>query len=55
MFLTLDLQTYDVLEPIMITTALDISTLAVPSHAGKGPTHLERTPNLAEGLSFQCG
>lgn len=55
MLLTVDLQTYDVLKPTTATTALAISTLAIPSYAGKGPTHQERTPDLGERLNFQCG
>lgn len=51
---TLDLQTYDVLEPSTDNRPYT-SALAVPSYAGKGPTHQERTPNLGERLNFQCG
>lgn len=49
MLLTVDQQTYDILEPTMATTGLDISTLALHWHhmQEKGP-HTRKGPLTEE-------
>lgn len=55
MLLTLDLQTFAVLGLTMATPGLDISTLAISSHAEKGQTHHERIHNSGERANYLHG